>query len=88
MGVCTRYELIDLAAVLRLVLFRSTGKVDGETLALAPIMGLEVATLLKEHGEERMKRSGSSCTKCLSRRYSYPARNSAFLVSDGSEIFH
>lgn len=55
MGVGTQHKPMNLAAVLRLLPFRSTSNADDETLALAPIMGLDVATLLKEYNEERMK---------------------------------
>ena len=47
---------MDLAAVLRLIPFRKCSRADDETLALAPVMGLEdhMAALLEKRDIERM----------------------------------
>lgn len=45
---------MSLAAMLRMIPFRSCSRVDDETLALAPVMGLGVTYLLKARGDRRM----------------------------------
>ena len=56
MGIGRPFNTTSLAAMLCMTPFRSCSRLDDETLALAPVMRLEVTHLLKAGGDERMVR--------------------------------
>jgi hypothetical protein len=53
MCVGSSFKTMSLAATLHMIPFRSCSRLDDETLALAPFMGLDVTNLLKARGDER-----------------------------------
>jgi Heterokaryon incompatibility protein (HET) len=54
MCVGSPFKEMSLAAMLHMIPFRSCSRLDDETLALAPVMGLDVTSLLKARGDKRM----------------------------------
>ena len=49
-------DVINIDVLLPLLGYRSCSKPDGESLALAPVLGLDVFNLIVVTGEERMAR--------------------------------